>query len=116
VTVELSPQPSAGNEENRAAGISVSPEDHSAETPELLQERRWTIRALEAVESRFGAISTRQPPPSTAEGSSLEVERSDTILVSSEYRIEELHASGGPGSVHVAIDPVLNRKVAVKFP
>jgi hypothetical protein len=114
--VELSLQPSAGNEENRAAGIPVSPEDLCAETPELLQELKWTIRALEAVESRFGVISTQQEQPSTAEGSSLEVERSDTVLVSSEYRIEELHASGGPGSVYVAIDPVLNRKVAIKFP
>ena len=103
-------------EENRDAGIPVSPEDLCAETPELLQELKWTIRALEAVESRFGVISTQQEPPSIAEGASLHLGRSDTVHVSSEFRIEDLHASGGLGSVYVAIDPVLNRKVAIKFP
>ncbi|MCX7398696.1 MAG: protein kinase [Planctomycetales bacterium] len=103
-------------EENREAGIPVSPEDLCAETPELLQELKWTIRALEAVESRFGVISTQQEQVHGAEVTSHRLEPSDTVLVSSEYRIEELHASGGLGSVYIATDPVLNRRVAIKFP
>ncbi|RLS72025.1 MAG: serine/threonine protein kinase [Planctomycetota bacterium] len=103
-------------EENREAGIPVSPEDLCAETPELLQELKWTIRALAAVESRFGVISTQQEQDRGAEVTSHRLEPSDTVLVSSEYRIEELHASGGLGSVYIATDPVLNRRVAIKFP
>ena len=74
------------------------------------------LRALEAVESRFGVISSQQEQPTAAQDSSLEVQGVNTVLVSSEYRIEELHTSGGLGSVYIAIDPVLNRKVAIKLP
>ncbi len=44
-------------EEHQDSGHPVTPEELCAETPELLKELKWTIRALQAVDSRFGVIS-----------------------------------------------------------
>jgi serine/threonine protein kinase len=103
-------------EEHRDAGNPVSPEQLCAETPELLKELKWTIHALAAVESRFGLISTVPENATKSSEGSHPCNVHDRVLVSSEYRIEHLHASGGLGSVYLAIDPVLNRRVAIKFP
>jgi eukaryotic-like serine/threonine-protein kinase len=97
-------------------GSPISPEELCRDCPELLGEVRWHIRALQAVESQFGATRIEQPPSTVRVESSGATAGSGPVRITSEYRIERLHASGGLGDVFLATDPVLNRKVAIKFP
>ncbi len=104
-------------EERQEQGVPITPEELCRNCPDLLNEVRWHIRALEAVESCFGTaendaaatdgVQQALPPDPLREG---------PVRVSTEYRIERLHASGGLGHVFLATDPILNRKVAIKFP
>lgn len=104
-------------EERQEQGVPITAEELCRNCPDLLGEVRWHIRALQAVESCFGTaendasatdgVQQALPPDPLREG---------PVHVSSEYRIERLHASGGLGHVFLATDPVLNRRVAVKFP
>ncbi len=103
-------------EQRREAGAPVSPEELCRDCPELLAEVRWQIRALEAVDSRFGPTSGVESTFSEAAQPRRQVEIGDELELGGRLRIENHHASGGLGDVFVAVDPVLNRRVAVKFP
>ena len=103
-------------EDRRDSGNTITPEELCTDTPELLKELKWTIRALEAVESRFGVIRNDQDRSQEESSERSSPELQERVLIPSEYRIERLHASGGLGSVYLARDPVLNRRVAIKFP
>ena len=103
-------------EAGRDAGQSVSAEELCADDPELLQEVRWTIHALEKVESHFGVpASDAEMGGTSADTSAFDV-RAAHVDVRSRYDIERLHASGGLGRVFIAMDRQLNRRVAIKFP
>ena len=103
-------------EEHQDSGCQVTPEELCAETPELLKELKWTIRALQAVDSRFGVILSESDLSAGGQPERPGLVIHERVLIPSEYRIERLHASGGLGSVYLARDPVLNRRVAIKFP
>ena len=102
-------------EEQKEAGIPVTPEDLCADQPEMLSEVRWHIKALEAVDQHFGVTQSRNS--STTDGrKQTEIVPQDQVQVATIYQIERLHASGGLGRVYIATDAILKRKVAIKFP
>ena len=103
-------------EERKESGTPVSPEELCADCPELLEELRWYIKALEAVESRFGVATDSLAVSTPGYGAKPSQEPPPFVRMSSEFRIERLHATGGLGAVYLAHDPVLNRRVALKFP
>ncbi len=103
-------------EERLEQGAPISPEELCRQCPEMLGEVRWHIRALQAVDSQFGATQNDQAPSTVKPEPAPDPIRSGPVRVATEYRIERLHASGGLGHVFLATDPVLNRKVAIKFP
>ncbi len=103
-------------EERKERGVPITPEELCQQCPELLGEVRWHIRALQAVESHFGGTSSTSSLPSRNTEPIPVLPPSGPVYVSTEYRIERLHASGGLGHVFLATDPVLNRRVAIKFP
>ena len=103
-------------EEHQDSGCPVTPEELCADTPELLKELKWTIRALQAVDSRFGVILSESDLSTGGQSERPGPAVHERVLIPSEYRIERLHASGGLGSVYLARDPVLNRRVAIKVP
>ncbi len=103
-------------ERHKEKGETISAEELCRESPELLEEVRWHIRALEEVESKFGNVETRfqnTTPGSSSQSASL---LNQEFLITNRYQIQQHHASGGLGDVYVAVDPILNRKVAIKFP
>ncbi len=103
-------------EAGREAGQPVSAEELCADDPELLQEVRWTIHALEKVESQFGFSASEAAVDGTpADQSAIDVPVT-RVDVRSRYEVERLHARGGLGRVFVALDRQLNRRVAIKFP
>ena len=103
-------------EERQEQGTPISPEELCAKHPELLDEVRWNIRALQAVDSHFGSTRADQSPLTIQSEPALAPIPLDAVKITTEYRIERLHASGGLGSVFVATDSTLNRQVAIKIP
>lgn len=82
------------------------------------------MRLLDAVEQRFAVIGS-EPSPSEQDSQSLtaghanlaeEFQSGQQVEVPSRYRVAGLHARGGLGSVYIADDLVLNRRVAIKIP
>ncbi|MBL8812682.1 MAG: serine/threonine protein kinase, partial [Planctomycetaceae bacterium] len=103
-------------EEHHDSGNPVTPEELCTDTPELLKELKWTIRALQAVDSQFGVIQSESDLTVGRQSERPDLAIHERVLIPSEYSIERLHASGGLGTVYLARDPVLNRRVAIKFP
>ncbi len=103
-------------EERKENGTAVSPEEICRDCPELADELRWHIRALQAVESHFGVPTGSHNGSTTKHGSVPATIPSGPVRIATDYQIERLHASGGLGNVFLAVDPVLKRKVAIKFP
>lgn len=101
-------------EESSEKGNELTPEQLCVEHPDLLEELRWRINALRAVDAQFGASINKngEYPVNEAKTDKL----NQTIQVESEFRIDRLHASGGLGDVYLATDPMLRRTVAVKYP
>ena len=102
-------------EEQKEIGNPLTAEELCADQPELLDEVRWHIKALEAVELHFGLTQGKNGSTSEAENRP-EIVPEDQVHVATDYQIERLHACGGLGRVYIATDVVLNRKVAIKFP
>ena len=103
-------------EDQKETGTQMSPEQLCSECPELLEEFRWHVKALEAVDSNFGIVTDSRAaatPGFRADGSQSPL---SVVRMSSELVVEKLQASGGLGSVYLAHDPILNRRVALKFP
>ena len=103
-------------EERQEQGTPISPEELCAKHPELLDEVRWNIRALQAVDSHFGSTRADQSPLTIKSEPALAPIPFDAVKITTEYRIERLHARGGLGSVFLATDSTLNRQVAIKIP
>jgi tetratricopeptide (TPR) repeat protein len=104
-------------EERRDSGNPVSPEELCAARPELLAELKWTIHALQAVESRFGFHSEGNESSSRKDETQLNlIEPLSVVRVSARYRIEELRPGAGREQIAIAVDPVLRRQVAISFP
>ncbi len=103
-------------EERQEQGAPITPEELCRQCPELLGEVRWHIRALQAVDSHFGTTNNWHKSSTDGSESAPDPIQPGPVWVATEYRIERLHASGGLGHVFLATDPVLNRKVAIKFP
>ena len=101
-------------EELREQGLSISSEELCANHPELLEEVRWQIRALAAIDSNFGFATGDTSPPHSAEEAIFQPPTE--LQISGRYRIESCHATGGLGQVFLAHDETLNRRVAIKFP
>ena len=101
-------------EESLERGEPLSPEQLCEEHPELLEELRWQIHAIQAVDARFGAWS---PSHEGAQRTDSIASRLDqTIQISTTFQIDRLHATGGLGEVYLARDPQLQRTVAIKYP
>ena len=107
-------------EARRESGQPVTAEELCGESPELLQEVRWAIHALQQVESRFGVPSSSMGGSAEGQPSNRDVSGNDVagrnVNVQSRFQVERLHASGGLGRVFIAKDQQLNRRVAIKFP
>ncbi len=101
-------------EEGLENGHAFSPEQLCKNHPELLDELRKQIQVLQAVDARFGAWSP------SSEGESQDAQHStkldQIVQVTTAFRIDRLHATGGLGEVYLACDPQLNRTVAIKYP
>ncbi len=73
------------------------------------------IKALQSFASRFG-IDTEDNATSVMVEEATADLPVRAIRIEAEYQLERLHAVGGLGSVYLAHDPQLNRRVAIKFP
>jgi serine/threonine-protein kinase len=99
-------------QELREQGRTVSAEELCAGCPELLDDLRSQLAALQSIEQFLDATPTSvgqaEMPPAGWSG------RDDTPLLGSRYRPLRLHAQGGLGEVYVARDEELSREVALK--
>jgi serine/threonine protein kinase len=95
-------------------GQQLSPEQLCQDHPELLEELRWQINALQAVDARFGARSTCNDGDAINAVSAARLNQS--VQISTTFQIDRLHATGGLGEIYLANDPQLNRTVAIKYP
>ncbi len=100
-------------EQRREQGELLSPEILCAQHPELLNEVRWQIKALNAFESQFANSGSANPNTSLNSPPQRDQQR---FQIASEYQILTHHASGGLGDVYLARESILNRRVAIKFP
>lgn len=97
-------------------GENPTAEELCGECPELLDEARRQIRALQSFASRFG-IQVEDESQEVAAIRPMQTRLPvRSIRIESEYFLEALHAVGGLGSVYLAFDAKLNRRVALKFP
>ncbi len=104
-------------EERRDSGDPVSPEELCADQPELLAELKWTIHAIQAVESHFGFHSDGNKSTSHTDEPRLNfLQPLSVVRVSARYRIEDCRGDAGPREAGIAFDPVLQRRVAISFP
>lgn len=103
-------------EVQKETGKPLSPEQLCLECPELLEEFRWHVQALEEFDSHFGIVTDSRAAATPGFPSDDSAVPQSVVRMSSEFVVEKLHASGGLGSVYLAHDPILNRRVALKFP
>jgi eukaryotic-like serine/threonine-protein kinase len=103
-------------EHHKEKGESISAEELCRENPELLDEVRRHIRALEEVASRFGIEESQFRNATLGSRSHNDQLLNREFQITNRYQIVQHHASGGLGDVFLATDPVINRKVAIKFP
>ncbi len=101
-------------EESRERGQSLSAEQLCRNYPELLEELQSQIRALQAVEANFGSLMGQ--PGRMSEEDVRASRLNERLQITSEFRIDVLHGSGGLGDVYLATEPRMKRQVAVKFP
>ncbi len=107
-------------EEAYENGVVLTPESLCLDAPELLEEVRYQIDALLAIERRFGASDATKSSPGSSPAASFSVGldslASTQLTLQSHLTIERLHASGGSGAVFLGTDSVLHRQVAIKVP
>jgi serine/threonine protein kinase len=103
-------------EQLRENGQAISPEELCFDHPELLEEVRWQIQALHAIESHFGCDPDSSYSSLLSANEKTAFQPPSDLKLSGHYRLGQIHASGGLGQVFVAHDESLNRKVAIKFP
>src|SRR6266849_2823253 len=92
-------------EELRAQGTSASPEELCLECPELLEELKRQIRALdsmnallvEAASEEVSAAAKCAPADPDVSGAEL----GEALSTGSRYQVLRFHAKGGLGEVHV---------------
>ncbi len=101
-------------EELSEQGCALAAEELCADHPEVLEEVRWQILALNAIHSHFGFASQDSPAEPTDHNSQFQPPSELQIIAS--FRLERAYAVGGLGQVFIAQDETLNRKVAIKFP
>lgn len=104
-------------EDRVARGKNLSAEELCANHPEHFGEVQRHIRALQSFASRFGIESDDDASLSQSSTDDQATELPvRSIRIEAEYQLERLHGIGGLGSVYLAHDPQLNRRVAIKFP
>lgn len=101
-------------EDRVARGENPTAEELCADYPELFGEVQRHIKALQSFASRFG-IEANEDSASWHDDKTADLPVR-VIRIEAEYHLERLHGVGGLGSVYLAHDPQLNRRVAIKFP
>ena len=102
-------------------GQNKSPEELCAQCPELLNEVRAKIHALDSVESMMGSTDGCSPTILIAPVEGIEASgmhalcRGKTVVTQSSFQVLRSHARGGLGEVVIAHDSQLGRDVALKF-
>lgn len=98
------------------AGCEPTPEELCIDCPELLGPLRQKIKAFQLFSSRFGLPGSAENEDSPEDAPETPRLPLRSVQIQTGYQIEKLHAVGGLGSVYLAFDPDLNRRVAVKIP
>jgi serine/threonine protein kinase len=97
-------------------GCEPTPEELCIDCPELLGPLRQKIKAFQLFSSRFGLPGSSENADSPEDAPDTPRLPLRSVQIQTGYQIEKLHAVGGLGSVYLAFDPDLNRRVAVKIP
>lgn len=104
-------------EEAYENGVLITPESLCADAPELLEDVRYQIQAILAIDREFGTDApTKSASSPTPSAISIDTLASTQLTLQSRLTIERWHASGGSGAVFLGTDQVLNRQVAIKIP
>jgi serine/threonine-protein kinase len=109
-------------EELRGQDVVVTPEDLCLDCPELVEELKRQIQALESMNAVLGGPSSQGTLPSASAGPSgpgpadlwSALWSAQPLSTGSRYELLRFHAKGGLGEVHVARDEALHRDVALK--
>lgn len=101
-------------EESDEQGQPLTPEELCRDHPELLDELKFQIKALAAVDAKFGSSAIGEESAANKQVTASKLHQ--RLRISTEFQIDRLHASGGLGEVYLAKEPLLDRTVAIKFP
>ena len=103
-------------EDARRAGREIPLDELCRDAPHLLPEVRAYISDLEFVDARFGNSNSHSKPNNTGSIVPCPLDETAAPEVVGRYVLRERIGSGGHAHVFKAIDPQLERDVAVKFP
>lgn len=103
-------------ESHKEKGEAISAEQLCRDNPELLAQVRWHIQAIESMDAIFRQVDPKHGNSSSGLHAANDALLNQEFHITNRYQIQQHHASGGLGDVFIATDPILNRKVAIKFP